>query len=401
MQPALERVGSDWERGALPVAQEHVASGITERALASIYPTLIDGTPKNGIRVLLAGVAGEQHSIGLRAISDVLDGEGFETIYLGPDTPVGSIVDAVDRFRPALVGLSLSLGADAEELERAVAAVAGTHLPVSVMLGGRGVPEELRGYPGYVSGRGVRGRDRPSARHGSPCGADGAGRGRGPQRSKMTSPAPLDRHAAATTTDLANLAREHARRASDYRAMALSDAVTGLPNRRAWDERLATMSAHVRGPRPRSRRLQVRQRPRRPSRRATPSSNRASTAVRDALRGDDFAARLGGDEFGVLLPHTDRRTAATIADRTRESIARALHREGCHRERRGGGVRDEPTRDDAGRRSGPLPRQGGGREPRRNVGLSAAAQRPRPGSLSRAGRRSQTGNGSGVRSPGT
>ncbi|WP_372791603.1 diguanylate cyclase [Paraconexibacter sp.] len=325
VQPALEQVGADWERGELSVAQEHIASGISQRALASIYPMLIEDAVPNGIRVLLASVAGQLHSIGLRAVSDILEGAGFDSTYLGSDTPIEAIVDAVERVRPHVVGLSLTMPQDLAELELAVVAVTSTDPTVSVMLGGRGIPEDLRTYAGYV-------RDAESVVAVTE-GLIAAGPVVPPvpfvrpdePRGRVTSAS--DRHLASVTSDLANLARQQARRANAYRAMALTDAITGLPTRRAWDERFAAAGeplsilvldldrfkavndrgGHLVG---------------------DALLKRVGGVVRDALRGEDFAARLGGDEFGVLLPLADRQAAAVIADRTREAVARAFHREG-------------------------------------------------------------------------
>lgn len=323
VQPALEDIGDAWERGEVSVAEEHLASGITKRALAAIYPLLIDGAPQNGPRVLLAGVGGELHSIGLRMISDVLDAAGFDTVYLGPDTPADEVAAAVTRHAPQLVGLSVTMPLDLPELDRAIVAVGETDPTVSVMIGGRAIPERLRAYRGYAADAEsvvAVARllvDEAPVLPPVPEGAVAA--------AVVPRPDPLEREMAETTGHLAEVARAQARRAREYRALALTDTLTGMPNRRAWEERYSALAdttplvvlmvdldnfklvndrqGHMAG---------------------DVVLQRAGIALRAVLRSEDFAARLGGDEFGVLLPGATDRGALVIAERVRHAIATAL-----------------------------------------------------------------------------
>ena len=48
-----------------------------------------------------------------------------------------------------------------------------------------------------------------------------------------------------------------------------------------------------------------------------------STVLRKTLRDADLAARCGGEEFGVILPRTSVSEAYSVADRVRESLAQA------------------------------------------------------------------------------
>ena len=43
---------------------------------------------------------------------------------------------------------------------------------------------------------------------------------------------------------------------------------------------------------------------------------------RKSLRASDYVGRLGGEEFGVMLPHTNARSALQVAERLRKSIER-------------------------------------------------------------------------------
>jgi diguanylate cyclase (GGDEF)-like protein len=110
-------------------------------------------------------------------------------------------------------------------------------------------------------------------------------------------------------------------------ARALTDGLTGLPNRRSADDTLKRMAAHAG---------------------RTSSSLGAvlfdldhfkqvndlcghekgdevlaavGLAVMGSLRASDFAARFGGEEFILLLPDTDRDGAVTVAEKLRVAIA--------------------------------------------------------------------------------
>jgi diguanylate cyclase (GGDEF)-like protein len=110
---------------------------------------------------------------------------------------------------------------------------------------------------------------------------------------------------------------------------AASDALTGLPNRRAADETLKRMTAHAgRSLSPLSAVLldldhfkQVN------DVHGHEQGDKALAAVAQILgsmlRASDFAARYGGEEFLVLLPDTDRATAADVAEKLRAAIAGA------------------------------------------------------------------------------
>ena len=123
----------------------------------------------------------------------------------------------------------------------------------------------------------------------------------------------------------------HLRHATDlvrYRRRATADALTGLPNRAAFDERLAEEQTRF-------------HRYRRPTallvidldhfkaindihghEAGDAVLREVAATVRTAVRDVDVAARYGGEELVVLMPETMLRAARDVAERVREAIDR-------------------------------------------------------------------------------
>jgi MerR family transcriptional regulator, light-induced transcriptional regulator len=166
IRPAMYEVGKLWEKGALTVADEHLATALTHRVLAALRPPLrVDtgaGAASPRKRAMLAAVEGEQHALGLRMAADVLEDAGFETIYLGADVPTGALLQAVDSLAPDLLGLSATMPELAPRLAEVVASVREGHPGLELLVGGQAAAprtygalvDDLEALPGELaSGR--------------------------------------------------------------------------------------------------------------------------------------------------------------------------------------------------------------------------------------------------------
>lgn len=155
IRPALVTVGDLWSGGELTVADEHLATGIAERSLVHLLDPLRISPSARREKVLLAAPEGERHVVGLRMIADVLDGAGFDVLYLGQDVPCAALRAAVGSHRPAVAGLTCTCSGPM--LVRAVGAIMRSDSPPRILLGGEGVPGCLRdgGYSWLNSSSGV------------------------------------------------------------------------------------------------------------------------------------------------------------------------------------------------------------------------------------------------------
>src|SRR4051794_28127761 len=120
IQAAQHRMGELWQENRISVAQEHLATAITQVALAELYRGLVC-EPSNGRRAMVACVTGELHDLGTRITADFFEMAGFDVRYLGANVPSDSLVGMVREQQPDLLVLSATMTfLDAPHLAEAV-----------------------------------------------------------------------------------------------------------------------------------------------------------------------------------------------------------------------------------------------------------------------------------------
>lgn len=143
--PAMHEIGVLWQRGALTVADEHLATALTNRVLAALRGPPGErrgagdgaGGERSRGRALLAAVEGERHALGLRMAADVLEDAGYEALYLGVDVPTEALLRAVESLSPDLVGLAATLSSLAPRLEAVAGEVRRAHPRLRLLVGGQ------------------------------------------------------------------------------------------------------------------------------------------------------------------------------------------------------------------------------------------------------------------------
>jgi len=143
--PAMHQIGELWERGALTVADEHMATALTNRVLVALRPPPGEAQARRPPRALLAAVEGEQHALGLRMAADLLEDAGYDTIYLGADVPTGALLQAVESLSPDLVAMTATMETLTPRLEAVAAELRRTYPDLSVLVGGQAAPPQIDG----------------------------------------------------------------------------------------------------------------------------------------------------------------------------------------------------------------------------------------------------------------
>ena len=142
MVPVLGEIGDAWARGELDVADEHRASSIAARLIARLGPSFARRGRKRAT-VVIGAAAGDQHSMPLAILGDIIRGQGLEVVDLGANTPPESFVESA-RDRDDVIAVAIGVGSDeVSAAARHTAALLHEQIPsVRVFVGGPAVAGE-------------------------------------------------------------------------------------------------------------------------------------------------------------------------------------------------------------------------------------------------------------------
>jgi len=117
--PAQRETGRLWHAGALSIAEEHVITATTQRAMTLLSERARSSSHQDKT-VLLACVEGNAHDIGIRAISDFYEMAGWRAINLGPDVPHAEIARSVTLFDANVVVLAATMDPHLKAVQRVI-----------------------------------------------------------------------------------------------------------------------------------------------------------------------------------------------------------------------------------------------------------------------------------------
>lgn len=101
--PYLHDLGDRWEAGTTSIAQEHFATSVVRGRLLGLARGWGQGA---GPLAVLACAPGELHDLPLIAFGLALRARGWRIAYLGPDTPLDTLLDTAQELEPRLVVVS-------------------------------------------------------------------------------------------------------------------------------------------------------------------------------------------------------------------------------------------------------------------------------------------------------
>lgn len=136
-QPVMNEIGRLWQTGEISVGHEHYCTNAVQVTMAMLYPQLFKGD-HNGKRMIAACVQGELHELGLRMVSDFFEMDGWNTCYLGANTPHESVIRMMEDKDIDVLAIGATMHFHLEKVEKMIDSVRQTFVgdKVKILLGG-------------------------------------------------------------------------------------------------------------------------------------------------------------------------------------------------------------------------------------------------------------------------
>ena len=104
---AQNEVGERWLANRWTVAEEHLASGVSQKALDAVAHAI--GAPTSTGLIAVACAEGDWHSLPAQMFAEMLRAEGFAVAFLGASTPADHVASFLSRRRPDALAVSCNL----------------------------------------------------------------------------------------------------------------------------------------------------------------------------------------------------------------------------------------------------------------------------------------------------
>jgi MerR family transcriptional regulator, light-induced transcriptional regulator len=154
-QPTQHEIGRLWQTNRLSVAQEHYCTAATQLIMSQLYPHIF-ATEKIGRRLVATSVGGELHEIGIRMVADFFELEGWDTYYVGANTPAESVLRTIIERDANVLAISATMTFHVRSVVELIARVRDKGRQTIILVGGYpfNVSSELWrtvGADGYAS----------------------------------------------------------------------------------------------------------------------------------------------------------------------------------------------------------------------------------------------------------
>jgi excisionase family DNA binding protein len=96
---ALRSIGQGWHEGTVTIAEEHRATAVATKIVGRMSNRFARRGRRRGV-IVIGMPPGDRHGLSIAIVADLLRGDGWEVLDLGPDMPIDEFVVAVEKAGP-------------------------------------------------------------------------------------------------------------------------------------------------------------------------------------------------------------------------------------------------------------------------------------------------------------
>jgi len=141
--PAMGSVGQRFKDGEIYIPEVLLAARAMHAGMELLKPILTRSKGGMKGKVLMGTVKGDLHDIGKNLVGMMLEGGGYEVVDLGTDVSASKFLEAIEKHKPQVVGMSALLTTTMLEMKNTIQAIekAGLRKRVKTIVGGAPVTE--------------------------------------------------------------------------------------------------------------------------------------------------------------------------------------------------------------------------------------------------------------------
>ncbi len=136
LMAGMDEVGRLFNQNQLIVAEVLQSAEVMKASVAYLEPHMDKTETSSKGRVILATVKGDVHDIGKNLVEIILANNGYEIINLGIKVPPETIIEAVRREQPDLIGLSGLLVKSAQQMVLTAQDLKAAGIDLPILVGG-------------------------------------------------------------------------------------------------------------------------------------------------------------------------------------------------------------------------------------------------------------------------
>jgi methanogenic corrinoid protein MtbC1 len=116
--PVQREVGRLWQQNQITVVQEHFCTAATEMLIARLRRKHLGVL--RGVSALAICAEGEEHCLGLKMLSDLLEADGWNVYYAGSKPPATEVLKHLASNKTDLVALSVATALNLSSMRRLI-----------------------------------------------------------------------------------------------------------------------------------------------------------------------------------------------------------------------------------------------------------------------------------------